>query len=244
MRHVLKKLLKNERGIAMLEFIIVFPFLFLLLFGGLEIARYIVIIQKVENAAYVITDAVGQLNAPQSPSVSGEANVAAIQNAMELYDTMMWPYNNPSRESVVISSVKNEGGMRYLRWQRSLVGSGSVTSVTGVGPTNSVRTMSGPCSAAPFTSEYSALLTGMLPNENMIVGEVFYDYVPLWQSMLGGVTAATPEATGGGGFSIGPRTISRRIFLHPRNGDLVDLPNPPAQPLIEENSPCVGGPIS
>lgn len=241
MKKITKNFLKNQQGAALLEFFIVFPFLFMLLFAGLEIARYILIIQKVDNAAYAVTDAVAQMNPPKVVPIPNEATAARVTDAMNLLNETMWPYDDTSRQAVVVSSVHREASGRRLRWQRSIPGSLGINSVvTNAPPTNTLHRGSGGCGAAPFSVEYSAAASGMLNGENMIVGEVYYRYIPLWQTLLSNVADATP--TESDGFTLSPHLIRRVIVMHPRSdvppGKLIDLGNPPSQPILVEEADC------
>jgi hypothetical protein len=62
-----------------------------------------------------------------------------------------------------------------------------------------------------------------LDQENIIVGEVFFQYQPLLKSVFGINIAGLSE-----------RPIALRFFMHPRNGDLIDLP--PGIPATDDPS--------
>ncbi len=55
-----KHFLRNESGMAYLEFAICLPFILALLMGSVEVTRYILITQKVEKTAVTISDVVSQ----------------------------------------------------------------------------------------------------------------------------------------------------------------------------------------
>ena len=232
MRQFLRKLIRNETGVALIEFAIVFPFMFLLLFGTIELGRYVVILQRVEHAAYVLTDITGQYAPATATGAAGEINVTRLSTEVfPQFHRIMGVYGDTSREAVVISSVINRNGTRLLRWQRSINGGvpGFTSIVTGTAPQNTTRT-GGVCQPAPFDATVNAQLGTMLNGENMIVGEVSYRYRPIVASLLP-VTTATQNlpGSGGGPFSVPEQTITRRLYLHPRNGDLLDIP--PAHPI-------------
>ncbi len=232
MKQFLLRLVGNQKGVALIEFAIVFPFMFLLLFGTIELGRYVVIIQRVEHAAYSLTDIVGQYTPATASGAAGEISVTRLANEVfPQFHRIMGVYGDTAREVVIISSViRMSNGTTRLRWQRSLNGGGvpSITSiVTGTAPQNTTRT-GGTCQAAPFNAEVNTTLGTMLTGENMIVGEVSYRYRPMVASLFG-VTGATQSWIGGGPFQVPEQTITRRLFLHPRNGDLLDIP--PAHPI-------------
>lgn len=232
MRQFLRKIIRNERGVALIEFSIVFPFMFLLLFGAIELCRYIIIIQRVEHAAYTLTDIVGQYTTPTATGAAGEINVNELtNNVFPQFHRIMGRYGDTSLEVVVMSSVvkvNNGANGVKLNWQRSINGGGvpGFTSiVTGSAPQNTTRT-NNTCPNAPFDAFTNSQMTTMLTGENMIVGEVSYRYKPIVASLLG-VTGLNPNFTAP--FQVPEQTITRRLFLHPRNGDLPTLP--PAVPF-------------
>lgn len=236
---------RSQKGVAAIEFAFVFPFLFLLLFGGVEMARYILITQRVEKSAYVLTDIVGQ-ETPATPLLNpstpnpGEISVDRLQGAtgyFSQFTKMMGVFGNPNRQGVIMSSVINTSSSFgtpniRLRWQQYLAGSlidGNglfVSVVTGAHPT---QTSGNACSGTAFDGDTTAILNSMTLGENMIVGEVFYYYTPIAHGILQGVTSVTPNFTGGTFNILQEQVIGRRLFLHPRNGELFDLP--PAHPV-------------
>lgn len=235
MKQFFSRFWSHQRGIAFIEFAIVFPFMFLLLFGGVEVARYILITQKVEKAAYVLTDIIGQSTPAAYPQVQGELRVETLQNTIfPQFHRMLGSFGNTAREGIIVSSVINtpNNGLK-LRWQQAQLGN-DVAASRSVVDGQARNTSGDTCFAAPFNAEVNTLLGTMTKGENMIVGEVFYFYKPLVSALLG-VTSATPAYTGGG-FSLKPQVISRRLYLHPRNGELVDLP--PAHEVNPNKKPC------
>jgi hypothetical protein len=80
---------------------------------------------------------------------------------------------------------------------------------------------------------YTQLAT-MEDGENMIIGEVYFFYRPIVASLAGVTGATATQSTSPGAFSVAPRTLVRRLFLHPRNGSLRTLP--PAHPATQ--APC------
>ena len=236
---------QNQKGVAFIEFAFVFPFIFLLLFGGVEMARYILITQRVEKAAYVLTDIVGQ-ETPATPLISpptlntGEISVDRLQGSngyFSKFTRMMGVFGNPVRQGVIMTSVINTSSSIgsptiRLRWQQysagALVDGNSlfVSIVTGSHPT---QTSGDACTGTSFDADKTAILKDMTLGENMIVGEVFYYYTPIAHSFLSGVSTAIPNFSGGIYNILDEQVIGRRLFLHPRNGELFDLP--PAHPV-------------
>lgn len=220
MNRLLKRFARNENGLAMIEFLIIFPFMFLLVFGAVELTRYIVIAQKVAKASYVLTDAVGQFSPSTTTGGSNQINQDRLNNIADGYQSMMWPFGNPQRQAIIFTSVVRQNGQSRVRWQYYRPGAQGVTSITGFGPTTQTRSSSGPCPNAPFNSTINTELATMPNGENMIVGEVFYQYRPVLRAMLEGISGSN----GGTPWFIDNTLLSRRLFLHPRAGDLLGLP--------------------
>ena len=224
----LRRGIKNERGVALIEFVIVFPVLFLLLFGGIELTRYILIVQRLEKSAYVLTDIVGQLNPATATGGTGQISDATLATIFARYDVLMGNYANAADEAIIFTSVVHRDtpapSANLIRWQRS--GGGTMTTgvtsvVNGSGVPSSIsHYANGTCPVASFNTTINNFLNGggggapITPNENMIVGEFFYDYRPIAAALLGVSTFALPA-----------HVIHRTVFLHPRNGDLLD-PDP------------------
>lgn len=227
------RFLRHQQGVALIEFVIVFPFMFLLLFGGIELSRYILIVQRVEKAAYVLTDITAQF--PRATKQSSFGEISSVQldnNVFPQFHRVMGIYGDTAREGVIITSVIRRDAKTKLRWQRyiggaSLPGSDFISITTGIGPENTPSSVLSQCDILPFDAQINNELSTMLEYENMIVGEVYFYYQPIVAS-LAGVTASTGMT---GSFFMAPRTIVRRIFLHPRRGALLHLP--PGQPYME-----------
>ncbi len=231
-KHLLR-FLKNEQAVALIEFAIVFPVMVLLLFGGIEITRYILITQKIEKATYAMTNMVSQMIPATEAGGTGQISNAALQGVFNQFYGLMQPYSMGSPGNVTNGIVSfdsvihiSSGNRNLIRWERT--GGGSCASC-GTRPPSIVThpAISGMidhafspspgtvynCPNAPFTPHYSTQLEGMLNHENFIVGQVYFKYEPLLNH-IGVATGMT--------FSLPSRVITRAFFIHPRNGDLLD----------------------
>lgn len=222
---MLRQFLADRRAIALIEFAIVFPFLFVLLFGAIELGRNSLIAQRVEKAGFVLSDI-----ASQYPPATGERRADEISEAALASDvfaqlqTMMGGYYSGDKQRVILTGLRREGGVVRIKWQKEGGGGlsdGVVSSVNGAGPgainggvRDTVATFAGDTEAQTFISQ-------MAPGEMVIVGEVFYRYEPILTALLQGVTQATGDRNT---FFLSPRTIVKRMFFRPRNGDLICLP--------------------
>ena len=106
------------QGVAMLEFAIVFPFFFLLLFGGIEITRLLIIQQQLERAGYTLADIVTQYTPATSARVAGEINkTELVNNVFPQLSRIMSPYHDPTRQAIFITSIKKTAGQKLIQWQ-------------------------------------------------------------------------------------------------------------------------------
>lgn len=255
MRKFLRKIIKSDRGVALIEFAFVTPFMMLLLFGGIEVARYALIIQKVQKASYAMTDIVAQYASPTVPKVppaagaDKEISVSKLDTEVfPLFDRLMQPFNGTAaakeQTMVVFTSVVHRAnGTNQIRWARinGTLFTDVTSVVTGAPPRNISRAPGTPCLATNFPANVTTLLNaggadGAFANENFIVGEVFYRYRPIISFLLG-LTESTSSLAGT--FGMEPRTIARRIYIHPRNDTLLDLPpdSPTAVPPVSNACP-------
>lgn len=163
MKNVLSKLLgryrRNERGLAAVEFAMVSPILILLLLGGTEMGRYILVHQKAEKMAYSVSNVISQLDTVTSGDV--DVIFGAVTELMNPYD------NFETRGTLFLSSVHKDpdDAGQTIRWQCQ--GGGSLTANSRVGEVGSGN---------------AAVLPGNLDledDDNVIVSEVVYTYQPM-----------------------------------------------------------------
>lgn len=203
---------RDERGVALIEFALVMPFLIVVLFGGIELTRYILITQKVAKAAFMMNNVVTQYLPATATAQDGEIDVTEMQYVFLQLDRMMEPFDVPERQVAIATSVvKTAPTTIVVKWQ--IAGGGSLTSevasaVNGAGPSNP----GGADSAAPFSGADPTLST-MTVDENMVVMEVFYRYEPILNFILEPFDLELPA-----------RTLVQRAYFVPRKGALICLP--------------------
>ncbi|NBX65418.1 MAG: pilus assembly protein [Proteobacteria bacterium] len=173
-----------ERGVAAVEFAFMFPILMLFLLGSFELSRYIIVNQKIDHVAYTTADVVGQ---------ETSITTAQLNDIMSAATEIMDPFAFGENGIVIVSSVEQdptEGPV--VRWQR--MGGGTLDKNSRLGE-------EGDSAALPdgFT---------LNDNDNVIVAEVFYDYIP----------SITEEF-----FS--SRENYKIAFFKPRYGSLTTAPN-------------------
>lgn len=159
LRHI-GKYLRCERGVAATEFAVALPFLMVLMLGGFELSRYVILHQKLEKIAYTVADVVSQ----SSAITNAQLNQAAIAAG-----TIMEPNDFSPQGLIIVSSVyQPQGSVPTVRWQYQ--GGGQLARESSVGLLGA-----------------TASLPGNMPlndKDNVIVAEVFYHYTPL---LTGGV---------------------------------------------------------
>jgi len=155
-------LLRDQQGLAFLEFAICAPFILALLMGSIEVTRYILIAQKVEKTAVTISDVVSQ----------GETiSTSDINNIIYAASQVMQPYSFGPNGYVIISSVTQTGTYSVsnppiVQWQYQSSGNnGSWAQASQIGTTGGHATLPNNIT--------------LNDKDNVIVAEVFYKYQPL-----------------------------------------------------------------
>jgi Flp pilus assembly protein TadG len=238
----MKRLLNHQEGVAFIEFAMVFPFLMLLLLGGIEISRLILIQQKLEKAGYVIADITSQYLPATPAAAAGEiSHTELTTNVFPILTRIMSPYDNAADQVAILTSVQKDFSTTTIAWQ--VAGGGTLngcdTQAIPVcaksivnGKTPSQITADGFAlkgTATSFPAEINTILTGYTPgmgagSVNFIVSEVFYFYRPILQNELQSIGAA-----GGGmmGFNyfVPARIYVKRTYFTPRELRLFHLPS-------------------
>lgn len=148
--------LRAENGVAAIEFALTAPILMLLLLGGVELSRFILLHQKVEKVAYTVSDVVAQ-----STSVT-RSQLDQIYTAAE---QIMLPYSFGADGVVIVNSVykSSSNATPTIRWVYQ--GGGTLARTSQIGVANGNAT----------------LPPGLTLNDkdNIIIAEVYYTYRPL-----------------------------------------------------------------
>jgi hypothetical protein len=213
--------------VALIEFALVFPLFFVLIFGGVEVTRLILIQQKLEKAGYALSDIVTQYQPATVLLAAGEISVANMNtNVFPQLDRMLSPYNDSTRSAVIVTSVERLNDALFVRWQ--IAGGGSLSGgevksiVNGLSPAGISGAVAG--TTPSFPAEQAAAIAGYVPtvgnSANFIVTEVFYRYDPILQTVLQGVGGSI-----GFNFSLQSRVYVKRVYFVPRYGSLLALPS-------------------
>jgi Flp pilus assembly protein TadG len=193
-RNIFQYWRQSQMGAALIETALVLPVLALLALGSFELVRYILIVQKVDKAAYAIGNVVVQSIPAQTGVVDG-INQFQINEIADLFDNLMRPYDDPARQSITIRSIRKENGVFYQKW-------------TSAGGTKTDRDK-----VVTFTGAVASNLSALDDGQNTIIVELSYDYEPILGNVLGGL-----------GFNIQSATLPRTSYQAPRNGQLICLP--------------------
>lgn len=150
-----RRLLREERGISAVEFALTVSILFLVLAGCFEAGRVILLNQKLDRAASVVGDLVAQAELVSEAMLDDIYFAAGEQTR---------PFDFTGNGHVIVSSVYRAPAEAdaMVVWQRQSVGGPTVYSTLGV---------EGDVAGMPVAFSVDE-------GENVIVAEVFYDYVP------------------------------------------------------------------
>ncbi len=222
MRRFLSRFIRSQQGLAFMEFVLVSPFILLILFGGIELTRFMLVVQKVDKSAYAMADLTAQYVPATAARADGEIDVDEMNNTVfRQFQALMAPYDAATNGSIIISSIRRERDTIRIKWQRASQGgytdSSTTSIVSGLTPP-SVNAQGAALRdrAASFTGDTATDMAGMLGYENMIVSEVFFRYRPILSGVLSGLNLP---------FQLGETTLVRRIYSRPRNGNLICLPS-------------------
>lgn len=155
-------ILHCKSGVAAIEFALALPLLMTLLFGAVEVTRYILVTQKIEKVSSSLSDVVAQ---------SATMSTAQLAQIITAAGQVMLPYDFEADGYAIISSVTKTGSAApVVNWQYK--GGGGYVQPSKIGAVGATATM-----PAGFT---------MVDKENVIVAEVFYSYKPLFSGMIYG----------------------------------------------------------
>lgn len=235
----LKRFAQHTEAVALIEFALVFPFFFLLLFGGLEVNRLVLMQQKLEKSGYVLADIVTQYSPATLTPAAGEINQSEIDNnVFPQLSRGMNPFQDLTKQAVIITSIKRTLGSKVIMWQ--VAGGGTLSGCDTQPTPNCVRSIVNNLAPGAINPGVAGTGTSLPPEQdgfmngiplsatggdvNIVVVEVFYLYQPYLQQLLQDVGAAGGTGFAGFNFYLRPKIFIKRTFFIPRIGPLYALP--------------------
>lgn len=153
---------RSSDGVSLVEFALVLPMLVLVLLGGYEIARFMLLNQNLSRLATNTSDLVSR-----TESIS----IEEIDQVFEAAQHILRPFTLGDRGTILVSSVSVEGiAPPMVNWQHSSDVIPRVSSAVG-------------SPGDPATLPQGFVLR---EDQDVIIAEVFYDYQPF----LGFVTTS------------------------------------------------------
>jgi Flp pilus assembly protein TadG len=147
-------------GNVAVEFALTLPVLMLLMLGSAEMARFVILHQKVDRVAVTTSDLVARAETIKE---------SELDDIFEAADFVAQPFDLPNLGIVIVSAITNEDGDgARIAWQRSGGGSAAHTSQIG--------TQGG---AATLSSDFE-----VREGETAIIAEVFYEFEPFLSELI------------------------------------------------------------
>lgn len=217
---MLQRFIRNNRGVAALELVLLAPIFLIMVISGFEVGRYVMIMNKLQSAGFTLSNIVAQtwpatvLNACDTSRLSEET----LRNITAGMPTLMEPFSGDQTDlKVIVSSLQKVGaaggGSLNMAWQQESGELGEYTSE-----------IEGAAGAAAVISDGAVsgqLIAGLDNTENVLVLEAFYRYRPIFPAIFGQISDTFTE-----------RTIAKRVYFYNRLGKAIYLP--PTYPVVGE----------
>ena len=147
-------------GNVAVEFALALPVLMLLMLGSAEMARFVILHQKVDRVAVTTSDLVARAETIKE---------SELDDIFDAADLVAQPFDLANLGIVIVSAVTNaDGSGPTVAWQRSGAGAASHTSQIG--------TEGG---AATLSADFE-----VREGETAIIAEVFYDFEPFLSELI------------------------------------------------------------
>ena len=118
----LKRIARDDRGSAAVEFAFVVPILITLLLGAFDYGRYVLLHQKVARTATTIADLTAQ----------EATTVATLPPIMDAATHILTPFETGANSTVIVTEIEGDvNDLPQIIWQGSGAGSLSATSQFG-----------------------------------------------------------------------------------------------------------------
>ncbi|HEX5079188.1 MAG TPA: TadE/TadG family type IV pilus assembly protein [Geminicoccaceae bacterium] len=147
-------------GNVAVEFALTLPVLMLLMLGSAEMARFVILHQKVDRVAVTTSDLVARAETIKESD---------LEDIFDAADLVAQPFDLASLGVVIVSAVTNDDGSGpTIAWQRTGAGTASHTSQIG--------TEGG---SANLSADFE-----VREGETAIIAEVFYDFEPFLSELI------------------------------------------------------------
>ncbi len=152
-----RRFLRCEAGSVVVETALMVPIFVLLLFGTLELGRFILAHQKMQAAASLAADI-----AAQADDTLSEGQIRDIMAAL---DDVVRPFPFDARARLILTGIQGDARFgNVIRWQRC---SGGLARSSRFGATGA-KNVSLPADIV------------LAAGETLVIAEVYYDYAPLF----------------------------------------------------------------
>ncbi len=159
---LLKRLIANRQGVAMIEFAFALPVMLILIIGVVEMGRLLLLEQKLAHVARTMADLVSQ---------EGTLAASDFNNLFSAVRFVAEPFDMSEKGTVIVSSVSvvNSSSPPVMNWQRA--GAGSLSASSSIGQPG----VDTPNLPANFT---------VREGYTVIVAEAVFDFSPLFSSSI------------------------------------------------------------
>jgi Flp pilus assembly protein TadG len=147
-------------GNVAVEFALTLPVLMLLMLGSAEMARFVILHQKVDRVAVTISDLVARAETIKE---------SELEDIFEAAGFVAKPFDLPSLGIVIVSAITNGDGSG-AKVARQRTGGGSASHTSQIGTQGGAATL-----AADFE---------VREGETAIIAEVFYDFAPFLSELI------------------------------------------------------------
>jgi Flp pilus assembly protein TadG len=154
------RLLACRAGNMVVEFALAAPVLIMMMLASAELARFVILHQKMDRVATTISDLVSRAET---------INESQLGDIFEAIAEVAFPFNIADLGVVIVSSVTNpDGNGAIVAWQRS--GGGSYSGTSQIGTEGNTATLPGGFEVRQ--------------GETAIISEVYYDFAPFLSELI------------------------------------------------------------
>lgn len=172
MKRTMRAFAKSEQGVALIEFAYCISLLMLMLWGGIEVSRYVLIMQKLQDAASQEINIIGTIN-PKSPPTAAEmlATLRAVSLMMDPY-AFTFSGSNMIIVTDIAASISTVPANPIVQWRYcspALSGSSTLSKFGAVGAKANLSGFPG---------------FSMAAGDEIIVTEVYYQFSPIIKNAI------------------------------------------------------------